>query len=276
MIDRRPEDEDDGLFGPALVVWTVAIAVAVIVLVLGLAAPSDDAAAGDAGHRDAGAPAPVRGVVRARRQATVTTDVPLLAVEVPYREGERFPAGAPLVTFDCRRQRAERAAAHAQLREAELVLDSNRHLDRHNAVGKNEVAVAKARADRAEAEVAGLDARLDDCRFLAPFAGRIVDLGIRPHERTVPQRPYLSIIDDGELEIETIVPSDMLQVLAPGVRFTFAVDELGARTVDAEVVSVAAAVDPVSKTVKVVGRITRSVDGILAGMSGSAEFATGH
>lgn len=218
----------------------------------------------------------VRGVVRALNQATLSTDLPLLALDVPLREGDRFRRGDLLAAFDCRRQVADHAATLAQLREAELNLDSSRHLDRHNAVGKNDVAIAAARVDRMRAEAAALKARLDECRFVAPFDGRIVELAIRKYERTVPQRPYLSIIDDGVLEIETIAPSVMLQALTVGARFAFRVDELGGRVVDADVVSVAAAVDPVSKTVKVIGRIAKPIDGLLAGMSGTAEFNLGH
>lgn len=218
---------------------------------------------------------PIRGVVRAVAQATLTTETPLLVVDVPFREGERFKRGDLLAAFDCRRQHAEHGSAIAVHREALLNLESSRQLDRHKAVGKNDVEIAAARADRASSDLQGLTARLDECRFIAPFDGRIVEVGVRRHERTVPQRPYLSIIDDSQLEIETIVPSSMLTVLSNGVAFTFGIDELGGPTAEAQVSSIAAAVDPVSKTVKVIGAITRPVAGLLAGMSGTALFSTG-
>ena len=215
---------------------------------------------------------PIRGVVRAVAQATLTTEVPLLVVEVPFREGDSFKQGDLLAAFDCRRQQAEHDSAVAVQREAVLNLETSQLLDRYKAVGKNEVEIASARAARARSDLQGLNARLDECRFLAPFNGRVVEIGVRKHERTVPQRPYLSIIDDGRLEIETIVPSDMLAVLRPGVEFTFRIDELGGPIAAARVSSVAAAVDPVSKTVKVIGSIEQPVAGLLAGMSGTALF----
>lgn len=229
-----------------------------------------------AGAADRSSDASVRGVVRAVRQATLSTELPLLAVDVPFREGDRFRRGDVLVAFDCRRLNADYAAAAAQNREAELNLDSNRQLDRHNAVGRNEVEISLARFERTKSDLAGLKARLDECRFVAPFDGRVVELGVRKHERTVPQRPYMTIIDDQQLEIESIVASSALEVLQIGAAFTFRVDELGGRSIDAKVSSIAAAVDPVSKTVKVIGAITGPATGILAGMNGTAQFQSGH
>lgn len=229
---------------------------------------------GSAGAAGAGGTqvVPVRGVVRAVRQATISTDAPLRAVELVFRESDRFKRGDTLAVFDCRRQKAELDAAIAVHREAAITLDSNVLLDRHQAIGRNDVEIARARADKARAEIAGLESKMDECRLLAPFAGRITELSLRVHERTVPQRPFISIIDDSELEIELIAPSTMLQELQPGTGFTFRIDELGGRTVPAEVGRLGAGVDPVSKTVKVMGVFKGQAVGILSGMSGTATF----
>ena len=215
---------------------------------------------------------PVRGVIRAVRQATISTDAPLRAVELPFRESDRFRRGDLLAVFDCRRQAADLDGAMAVQREAALNLDSNVQLDRYQSIGRNEVEIARARADKARADVGGLQTRMDECRLTAPFDGRITELSIRVHERTVPQRPFISIIDDGELEIELIAASAMLLELKPGTAFTFRIDELGGRTIEAEVARLGAGVDPVSKTVKVIGVIKGHLPGILPGMSGTASF----
>lgn len=218
---------------------------------------------------------PIRGVVRAVNQATLSTDTPLMVLDVPFRDGARFKRGDVLAAFDCRRLLAEHGAAAAIHREAVLNLETSRQLDRFKAVAKNDVEIAGARTERAKHELEALEARLDECNLVAPFDGRVVEIGVRRYERTVPQRPYLSIIDDSRLEIETIVPSHMLAVLTVGIGFTFRIDELDGRVAQTRVSSIAAAVDPVSKTVKVVGAIDQSVPGLLAGMSGTAQFSTG-
>ena len=217
----------------------------------------------------------IRGVVRAVRQATISSEFALRTIDVPFREGDSFKRGDLLIAFDCRRQTAEHNAAAAAYRESTLNLESNVFLDRHNAVGKNDVEISRARSAKTLAEMQSLHARLEDCSFKAPFDGRIVELTVRVHERTVPQRAFLSIIDDSNLEIEAIVSSAMLSAIAPGVAFSFKLDELGGRSVDAEIASIAAVVDPISKTVKVIGVIKERAAGILAGMSGTAHFKSG-
>ena len=228
-------------------------------------------AAGNAGESSP-QPIPVRGVIRAVRQASIATDAALRAIELPYRESDSFKRNDTLVVFDCRRQNAEHQAAVASEREARLNLESNVQLDRHRAVGKNDVEIARARADKARADSAGIESRLDECRLIAPFDGRIAELTIRLHERTVPQRPFISIIDDSEIEIELIAPAGMLQALQPGSAFAFQIDELGGQPVAAEVAKLGAGIDPVSKTVKVIGVIKEQLPAILSGMSGTAVF----
>ena len=214
----------------------------------------------------------IRGVVRPARQATISTDGALRAIELPFREGARFKSGDTLALFDCRKQAADLAAAVAARREAVLTMESNIELDRFHAVGKNDVAISRARADKASADVSGLETRLDECRLVAPFDGRITELSLRTFERTVPQRAFISIIDDSALEIELIAASAMLSRLTPGTRFSFRLDELGGRTVDAEVAHLGASVDPVSKTIKIIGLVKVHDTQILSGMSGTATF----
>ena len=160
-------------------------------------------------------------------------------------------------------------AAH---REAALNLSSTVKLDRHNAVGKNDLEIARAREQKARAELDGLQPRLDECLVRAPFDGRVLDVGVRVHERTTPQKPFLAILDDSRLEIEAIVPSHLLASMGAGVAFVFRIDELGRAEVRAAVLSTGAAVDPVSKTVKLFGVIESPIPGILAGMSGTVHF----
>ena len=145
-------------------------------------------------------------------------------------------------------------------------------LDRHKAIGRNDVEISRARLDKARAEVAVLERRLDDCQLAAPFDGRVVELNVRVHERTIPQRPYITLLDDSRLEIELIAPASMLAELQPGAPFAFRIDELAGRRIEARVGTIAAAVDPVSKTVKVIGAIQSPTTDILSGMSGTAQF----
>jgi membrane fusion protein, multidrug efflux system len=249
--------------------WSLSIAICSAVAMAGAIAIGSAAAQGQSTD------ILIRGVVRSVQQATISTNEPLLAIKVGVRDGEYFKRGDVLVAFDCERQSAERGAAKAAMREAELNLETSKTLDRFRAIGKNDVRVAEQRRDRATFELAALDSRLRDCKLEAPFDGRVAEISVRPFERTIAQRPYITIVSAAELEIESIVPSSLLAELTIGGRFEFRIDELGGLAVEAKVKSIGAAVDPVSKTAKVLGEFEPAVDGILTGMSGTILFKKG-
>jgi len=240
------------------------------VLVLSMAFPAPAGAGGGESARVMPV-ANARGVVRPLNQATISIDLSARVLSIARKEGEAFSKGDVLIEFDCRRHQAELASAEAILREMKLSLESNQFLDRHRAIGKVDIEISRARMDKAAAEAEALRVRLDQCRVVAPFPGRVAELGIFEHETPAPQKPFLTIIEDGVLEIELIVPSEWLGWLSVGSPFTFQVDETKGRY-PAHIARIGAAVDAVSQTIKVVGSF-QALDGtVKAGMSGEAMF----
>jgi membrane fusion protein, multidrug efflux system len=216
---------------------------------------------------------PVRGIVRPQSQATISTDLQATVSVANFKEGDRFRKGDVLIEFDCRRAQAELDAADAQALEMRLALDNNVVLDKYKAVGRSDLEISRARVKKSAAEAGGIRARLDQCKVVAPFDGRIAEQLIQAHEMPGLGKPFLTIIEDQALEIELIVPSDWMKWVKPGTAFTFLVDETSS-SFAAHVTRLGAAVDPVSQTIKVMGLFdTNAADaGILSGMSGNADF----
>jgi RND family efflux transporter MFP subunit len=214
---------------------------------------------------------PVRGIVRPVQQAAIATDLAARVAKIGFREAEAFVKGDVLVKFDCERLDAEHAAADAVWREMKLSLESNVYLDKRGAVGKIDVEVSRARADKAGSEARALAARIKQCTVVAPFDGRVVELTINEHEIPASGKPFISIVAEAAFEIDLIVPSQWMKSLSIDTPFTFTVDETG-RAYDAKVLRLGAAVDPVSQTVKVIARFADRADRVVAGMSGSAVF----
>jgi membrane fusion protein, multidrug efflux system len=214
---------------------------------------------------------PVRGIVRAVQQASISTDLSVRVSAVHAREGEAFEAGDKLVEFDCRRQIATVAAADAQQLEMQLTVDKNRLLVRTQSVGKNDLEVSEARLMKARAEADALRSQLDQCVVIAPFRGRVLDLNLQVHEATQPGKPFIALIAHERLELELIVPSHWLQRSAVGTAFSFHVDEVR-RAVPATVARTSPAVDPISQTIKIIAVFANTDGAILPGMSGTATF----
>lgn len=215
---------------------------------------------------------PVRGVVRPKTQASISSDLAVAVRRTPLLEGQRFRRGDLLVSFDCRRYEAEYEAAKAQHHEAELTATNSAYLNEHKALGKYELEIARARAQKAAADMAAVSVHLDQCSLVAPYDGRVAELLVHEHETPQPGKPLLTILADQEMEIELIVPSHWLAWLEAGAKFSFSIDETQSQHA-AHIDRLGAAVDPVSQTIKIVGRFETVDAKILAGMSGTAAFA---
>lgn len=215
---------------------------------------------------------PTRGVVRAVRDASVATDLNARILTLPFREGASFNAGDTLITFDCDRTQAESRAADAETSINRIALDNAQLLDKRHAIGRVEVQAAKARWDKAHASAEALRIRVRDCRIVAPFSGRVAELRAREHEMPVAGQPLIRIVDASTLEIDLIVPSVWLAWLRTAAPVTVKVDETG-KTYAATVVRTAAAVDPVSQTIRITAAFAPGdTSAVLPGMSLNATF----
>jgi multidrug efflux pump subunit AcrA (membrane-fusion protein) len=84
-------------------------------------------------------------------------------------------------------------------------------------------------------------------------------------------QPVLEIIDDGELEFETLIPSEALTWLRVGTPFSVTLHEVEG-PVEARVTRIAPLIDPVSQTIKIYARGASEGSRLMAGMSGLATF----
>lgn len=213
----------------------------------------------------------VRGVVRAVGEATLSARLSARIGRLPLGEGASFRRGDTLVEFDCERPRAEARAASAAVEAQRKTVETNEELDRFNAIGKNDLLVSRSQLDRVRAESDALESQVKECVVLAPFDGRVMARLARAHESVQMGQPLLKVADTSELELELIVPSPWLAWLKPGTPFQFRVDETG-RVLQAELSRLGAAVDPISRTVRVIGRFNKQDAAVLPGMSGTGSF----
>ena len=213
----------------------------------------------------------IRGVIQSQSEATIASRMTAGIVSMPYKVGQKFGRGALLATFDCSTLRAQYAAANAATAAYRKTYDTNVELDAYQAVGKNEVGVSKANLGKASAEAAAVSSQLTECAVYAPFSGVVVEQIAHANEVAATGQPLMKIQDASNLEVQIIVPSKWLVWMKPGAKFNFKVDETG-QTVSGAIARLGASVDPVSKTIRVVGHLAGAGSTVLPGMSGSADF----
>ncbi|WP_422596276.1 biotin/lipoyl-binding protein, partial [Pseudomonas sp.] len=93
-----------------------------------------------------------RGVLRARDQAMLSSELAGRIVDMPYADGQNFNKGDVLVRFDCSAYQAQFNAAQAAVRATREELNHNKQLAALNSVGRFEVALAEAKQAQAQAE----------------------------------------------------------------------------------------------------------------------------
>ncbi|MFA7428657.1 MAG: efflux RND transporter periplasmic adaptor subunit [Rhodospirillaceae bacterium] len=213
----------------------------------------------------------VRGRMVAPGRAVLSAQVSAPIRSVTRRVGETFKRGDTLVAFDCRRIEAQVAAARAVVAATETTLASVRRMHSLKSVGEADVELAEAELRKARAELLMHNVDAGFCTVAAPFDGRVVARMVAPHESVAAGSELLAIVDEGDMEVEVLVPSTWLRFITVGLPFTLAMDATGLRY-SAEVTRLGGEIDPVSQSVQVFGRLTPSEDGILTGMSGRVTF----
>lgn len=213
----------------------------------------------------------VRGVIKPKQESTIASRMTARITSMPFGKGRSFRKGALLAQFDCSAIRAELRAAQAAANAYNVTYKTNVELDQYEAIGKNEVAVAKANLGKANAEASAIKANLSDCAVYAPYSGTVVEEIAGRGEIAASGQPLLTIQSGGDLEVELIVPSNWLTWLRPGADFTFKIDETGS-DVTGQITRLGASVDPVSKTIRVTGNVDKTESLVLPGMSGTGLF----
>lgn len=268
LLQRKPE----GSF-PEAMPMALTRAAAALALLAALAC-------GAAQAQSAGPALPGTGGARAQlvavRHAVISSELAAKISSLPVREGQAFRKGDTLVAYDCslHRARLERAAqAESAAREKLKVAEQ---LDQLGSISQADLVQARAAVSVAQAESGVERVMVRRCTISAPFSGRVGETFVRAAEHVAEGKELLSIYDDSAFEVETIVPSRWMAWLKPGYPLTISVDETG-QSYAANVARIAGQVDPVSQSVKVIGRLAndkRAPGGapLLPGMSGSVRI----
>ncbi len=188
------------------------------------------------------------------------------------KEGDSFRKGEALLSLDCKLHEARLAKAVAQSSEAAKIEAVNSDLDRLGNISKLEFEVAGARLAAAEAEATLMRGIVERCRITAPFTGKVSRLLIQPFQFVTDGKEVMEILDDSTLELEMFVPSAWVSGLSAKQTFSVSIDETG-QDYPAVIERSAPAVDAISQTVKVFGRIDGKFAELRAGMSGMARLS---
>ena len=213
----------------------------------------------------------IRGLIVPKFHATISSRLQATIAAIGPGNGERFNKGGNLVTFDCAIFNAELKRAEAQLGAAMDTRNVKAELARNGTISRLQLVLANAEAKKAEAEQVLSNERVTHCTIRAPWDGRVVNRLANAHETVNVGDPLMEIVNDQEVELQLYLPSRWLKHLKKGFEFRFHVDETDAE-INAEIIATGAWIDNVSQLIEVRAICNDSCTGLVAGMSGRAEF----
>lgn len=199
---------------------------------------------------------------------TLVAEISGRVADIGFNEGEPFKEGVTLITFDCELQRAQLQRVTAEMAIAQRNALANTKLLARGAVSKLEADNAQSEFDRAQAQAMELQVLVNKCTIAAPYEGKVGERFVRPEQFVQAGEPLMDILDDSAMELEFIVPSSWIAWLNQGDTFDVEMEETQT-TYPAVVSRMGARIDPVSRTIKVVGLIDGQFAELKPGMSGS-------
>jgi membrane fusion protein (multidrug efflux system) len=214
------------------------------------------------------------GTVQAVRGIELTSETSGEITELRFASGDRVEAGAVLVVLNNKEESASRRNQEATLELSELLFERDRTLIERQTIPQTQFDRTRADLERARAQLAETEARLDNKRIQAPFSGTIgisrVDVG----DYIAPGTVIATLQDQSELEIDFTVPARYAPQLRPGLAVNVRVDAFPDRRFAASIVAVDARVDPDTRNVLLRARLDQA-EGVLPGMFAELDIDLG-
>lgn len=231
-----------------------------------------------ANQESEGAIKPIRAQIKSKSQATLSAGINASISHIHVRTGDYVKKGALLVEFTCDRYKAALDITNASVDASRAKYQSAEQLLSFNSIGPLEIELTKADLNKALGEQKSALADTRACEIVSPYNAIIVKRFAQPHQYINLGEPLLELYSPDALEIQLVVPSVWLHWLKKGQKFQAKFDELDEKF-SGEIDQLGGAVDPVSQTVEVFGRLNlrnqnKSSDRtrVILGMSGWVTF----
>jgi RND family efflux transporter MFP subunit len=231
---------------------------------------------------------PISGSMKPLLQATVRSKVPAEVARVHAQEGERVPAGAPLVSLDTADLKARYDAQAAAVAEAKARLDlakknqaNNKALLEKSFISQNAydnvintVQVAEANLQSAQAQAAIAERALGDAQIRAPFAGIVAKRWVNVGDKVSADMPVAQVVDLARMELEAPVPVGEIPYVKAGLEIAFQVDGFPQRKFTGKVERVNPSAEAGSRSIMIFVTLPNADGSLKGGMFANGTLAT--
>jgi len=206
------------------------------------------------------------GTVRAREAVTITSKVAGIVEAIRFAEGQAVRAGETLVQLDAAALRAELDQARALLDDARNQLVRARQLQPGATIAAQRLETLEALARQAEGRVRQAEARLEELRVIAPFAGRVGLRQVSPGALIQPGTTITTLDDTARVRVEFSVPEVHLARVRVGSSVAARSSAYEGRSFQGVVAVIDTRIDPATRSVRVISEFDNADEALRPGL----------
>jgi membrane fusion protein (multidrug efflux system) len=205
------------------------------------------------------------GTIRAVRGVELSTEESGEITDIAVGSGDRVVAGQLLLTLNDKVERASRERQIANLELARLLFERDAQLVKQKSIPQTQYDRSKADLDSAIAQLAETEARLENKRLHAPFAGTVGIIHVRVGDYVEPGTTITTLQDLEELEVDFTVPDRYFPLLRRGQEIRVRVSAFPDREFPATLQAIDARADAGTRNLLLRASLAES-SGLLPGM----------
>lgn len=204
------------------------------------------------------------GTIRAARGANLAAETSGEIIAISVTSGERVEAGQLLLTLNDSLEQASKKRQQANVVLAKQLYERDASLIEQKSIPQSQYDRSRANLDAAIATLAETEARLDNKRIVAPFAGNVGIIEVKTGDYIESGTAITTLQDLTDLEVDFSVPSRYFPLLQAGLDIELRTAASG-RVLDATLEAVDVAVDKATRNLALRARVIDS-SGLLPGM----------
>ena len=215
------------------------------------------------------------GSVAAVQGVMVSADLPGIVTRLAFESGRPVAAGDVLVELDTRQERAQLAAAEADLELARLTLERMKTLVAEDAVSRAEYDNAAAAHAQALARIDEIRATIDRKTIRAPFPGTLGIREVNVGQYLTGGAPVVPLQSLDPVHVDLSVPQHRAGSLRRGQRVRVIADETVGTAYTGRITALDAVVDPDTRNIRVQATLANPRGRLRPGMFVRAEIVLG-
>lgn len=205
------------------------------------------------------------GTIRAARGAELSAETSGEIISIAVDSGAQVRAGDLLLTINDSLEQASRERQEANLTLARLLHERDASLINQKSIPQSQYDRSRADLDSAIAQLAETEARLENKRITAPFAGTAGIIKVKVGDYIEQGTAITTLQDLSELEVDFSVPARYFPRLRKGLDITVYTAAFPRRAFHGTLQAVDARVDAGTRNISLRANLTDS-DGLLPGM----------